>query len=90
MTTKLDWKIEQAGDGSLLKATATPSPSVSYEIFPVNDPAVILRGGVSDQFHVNRLIKQGGGNFGWPLETAAMNLDIAMASAQTDWDGIHG
>jgi hypothetical protein len=90
MSIPLDWKDELAADGSLLKSTAIPSPSVSYEIIPVNDAALLARQALSSAFQVNRIIQQGSGAFGWPLEIAAKDMVTAKASAQTDWDGIHG
>jgi hypothetical protein len=90
MSTPLSWQIELAADGSFLKATAIPSPSVSYEIMPVYDAALLARQALISAFQVNRIIQQGSGAFAWPLETAAKDMDTAKASAQTDWDGIHG
>jgi hypothetical protein len=90
MSTPLSWQIELAGDGSLLKCTAIPSPSVSYEIVPIYNAPLLAQQAVISAYHVNRIIQQGSGTFGWPLETAAKDMDTAKTSAQTDWDGIHG
>ena len=75
----LNWNTLDAGEGTVLRASAAPSPMVSYEIHQT-----------PDGFYVDRILTQGGGSFRWPIEIAANDMASAQAAAQTDWDGLHG